>query len=66
MKGAYTPPDHKIVMSNVLLLSGEGQKKVFDLNTSLRAEGIKPGMAGDIWSDRGVSLLAICQYNITA
>ena len=62
MRGAYTPPDHKIIMSNVLLLSGEGKKKLFDVNTSLRARGMKPAMAGDIWSDRGVSLLGLCEY----
>jgi hypothetical protein len=62
MRGAYTPPDHKLVVSNVLLLSGEGKKKLFDVNTALRAEGIKPAMAGDIWSDRGVSLLGLCEY----
>lgn len=44
MRGAYTPPDHKLVVSNVLLLSGEGKKKLFDVNTALRAEGIKPGV----------------------
>ena len=62
MKGAYTPPDHKLVLSNVLLLSKEGQMKLYDVNTSLRANGIKPAMAGDIWSDRGVSLLGLCEY----
>ena len=62
MRGAYTPPDHKITMSNVLILSGEGKKKLHDVNTSLRTVGIKPGMAGDIWSDRGVSLLGLCEY----
>ena len=66
MRGAYTPPCHKIVKSNVLLLSGEGQKKLFDVNTSLRAQGIKVAMAGDIWSDRGVSLLGLCEYYISA
>ena len=44
MRGAYTPPDHKIIMSNVLLLSGEGKKKLFDVNTSLRARGMKPAI----------------------
>ena len=37
MQGSYTPPDHKIVLSNVLLLGGEGKKKVYDVNTRLRA-----------------------------
>ena len=66
MRGAYKPPCHLLVKSNVLLLSGEGQKKLFDINTSLRAEGIKVAVAGDIWSDRGVSLLGLCQYFISA
>ena len=62
MRGAYTPPDHKQVLSDVLLLSGEGKKKLYDVNTSLREQGIKPAMAGDIWSDRGVSLLGLNEY----
>lgn len=65
MMGSYTPPDHKIVLSNVLQLSGEGMQKVVAKNTALRAEGIKPAMAGDIWGDRGVSLLGICEYYMT-
>ena len=56
MKGAYTPPDHKRVLSEVLLLSGEGKAKLCEVNTWLRSQGIKPAMVGDIWSDRGVSL----------
>jgi hypothetical protein len=59
MRGAYTPPDHKQVHTAVLLLSGEGKKKLFDINTRLRAEGIKPAVAGDIWSSRGVSLFGM-------
>lgn len=62
MKGAYTPPDHKRVLSDVLLLSAEGKAKLYDVNTSLRANGLKPAMAGDIWSDRGVSLFGMCEY----
>lgn len=62
MKGSYTPPCHKLVMSNVLQLSGEGQKNVFKVVMSLRAVGIKPALAGDIWSDRGVSILGMTLY----
>ena len=62
MMGAYTPPSHHIINSNVLLLSGEGKQKLFDLNTRVRAEGIKLAAAGDIWSDRGVSLFGMCEY----
>ena len=65
MQGSYAPPDHKIVLSNVLLLAGEGKKKLYDVNTSLRANGMKPAMAGDIWSDRGVSLFGMCEYYIS-
>lgn len=53
-------------MSNVLQLSGEGMQKFRDINLALRAEGIKPAIGGDIWSDRGVSLLGICQYHMSA
>eukprot|EP00966_Prymnesium_polylepis_P170657 3945023-Prymnesium_polylepis.1 len=66
MKGAYTPPDRKQVLSNILQLSAEGHQVVVDVNTELRAQGIKPAMRGDIWGDHGVSLLSICQYHITA
>ena len=62
MKGAYTPPDHKQIMAGVLALSAQGKAKLFDVNSSLRKAGIKPAMAGDIWSDRGVSLLGLCEY----
>lgn len=62
MKGSYTPPMHHTINANVLMLSAEGQKKLFDINTKLRAAGIKPAMAGDIWSDNGVSVLGICEY----
>ena len=36
--------------------------KLFEVNTTLRAQGVKPAMAGDIWSDHGVSLLGLCEY----
>ena len=62
LKGAYVPPDHKINYSNMLVLSGEGKQKLYDVNTKLRKEGIKPAMAGDIWSSGGISLLGLCEY----
>jgi hypothetical protein len=52
-------PTHRPTTS---VLSAKGKRKLYDINTSLRAEGIKPAMAGDIWSDRGVSLLGLCEY----
>ena len=36
-----------------------------DINTALRSVGIKPAMAGDVWSDRGVSLLGLTEYFMT-
>ena len=65
MHGAYTPPDHTTVLSHVVLLGGEGKQKLFDVNTSLRLRGIKPAVAGDIWSSHGVSLFGMCQYHMT-
>ena len=62
MNGAYIPPDHNTLRGHVLLLSKDGQQRLVDVNTALRATGIKPGAAGDIWSDRGVSLLGMCEY----
>ena len=47
MQGSYTPPDKKIVLSNVLMLGAEGKKRLLDVNASLRASGIKPAVAGD-------------------
>ena len=62
MNGACIPPDHNTLRGHVLLLSKDGQQRLVDVNTALRATGIKPGAAGDIWSDRGVSLLGMCEY----
>ena len=64
LHGAYTPPDHKTVRSHMLQLSAEGRGRLVTINTALREAGIKPCAAGDIWSDRGVSLLGICEYYI--
>lgn len=65
MRGAYTPPDHKIVLSNVMMLSALGHENLKAINASLREKGIKPAIAGDIWSDRGVSLLGCTHYHVT-
>ena len=64
LHGAYTPPDATTVRSHMLQLSGEGRQRLVDVNTALHEAGIKPCGAGDIWSDRGVSLLGICEYYI--
>lgn len=66
LHGAYIPPDRKTVRSHVLMLAKEGLEYVTEINSNLRAEGIQVAISGDIWSDRGVSLLGICQYHIDA
>ena len=48
------------------MLAKEGLEYVTEINSNLRAEGIQVAVSGDIWSDRGVSLLGICQYHIAA
>ena len=65
MHGSYTPPDEKTVLSHVVLLGAEGKQKLFDVNTALLGRGIKPAVAGDIWSSHGVSLFGMTQYHIT-
>ena len=65
MQGSYEPPDATTTLSHVVLLGGEGRKKLFDVNTPLREKGIKPGAAGDIWSSHGISLFGMCQYDMT-
>ena len=65
MFGSYTPPDRHTLKSHVIQLSAKGQQKVYDINQSLRDNHIKPGMAGDIWSSGGVSLLGLVQYHMT-
>eukprot|EP00967_Tisochrysis_lutea_P103474 scaffold156233_cov37-Tisochrysis_lutea.AAC.1 len=32
----------------------------------MAADGVKPSMAGDIWSHKGCSLMGICIYGITS
>ncbi|KAL1514647.1 hypothetical protein AB1Y20_003739 [Prymnesium parvum] len=64
MHGAYVPPDATTVRSGVLKLSAEGLQKLRQVNTELRDQGLKATIAGDIWSDRGVSLFGIVQYHI--
>jgi hypothetical protein len=65
MQGSYVPPDATTTLNHVVLLGSEGKKKLYDVNTSLREKGIKPGAAGDIWSSHGVSLFGMCQYDMT-
>ena len=64
LQGAYTPPDRKTVKAHVVMLSKEGLDYIVSVNKALTETGLKVAIAGDIWSDRGVSILGICQYHI--
>ena len=65
-KEAYSPPCYKNVLDHVLKMSARGQQRVADWVEALTCDRIKPSMAGDIWSDRGCSLLGITLYAISA
>ena len=64
LHGAYNIPDRKTMHAQVVMLAKEGIEHINEINHNLLEEGIKVAAAGDIWSDRGVSLLGICQYHI--
>lgn len=64
--GAWNPPDHWNVKSQILTMSAEGQLRVKEFMSDLLLGGIKPSISGDIWSDRGCSLLGILGYGIDA
>lgn len=64
LQGAYTPPDRKTVKAHVVMLAKEGLDYIVSVNEALTETGLKVAIAGDIWSDRGVSILGICQYHI--
>jgi hypothetical protein len=62
---AWIPPNYRNVTDHVLKLSGKGQSRLADWVRNLSIARIKPSMAGDIWSDRGCSLLGITLYAIS-
>jgi hypothetical protein len=64
--GAWTPPDNANVTRHILAMSAEGQVRFKEWVTAMMIARIKPSMAGDIWSDRGCSLMGINLYGIGA
>ncbi|KAK3243662.1 hypothetical protein CYMTET_46696 [Cymbomonas tetramitiformis] len=59
-QGGYTLPTYKLVTQYILALSVEGRAKVKKLLLfDLAAEGILPSIAGDVWSEGGVSIFGI-------
>ena len=62
--GAWDPPSHRNIHQSILSMSAEGQIRVKEFMTDLLLDGIKPSIAGDIWSDRGCSLMGVLGYGI--
>ena len=61
-KGRYVPPTYKLVMQNVLAISAEAKARVVECLQRLLFEGILPSIAGDIWSQSGISVFGILVY----
>ena len=64
MNGAWNPPGYRNVHQHILEMSAEGQLRVKEFMSDLLLDGIKPSIAGDIWSDRGCSLMGVLGYGI--
>jgi hypothetical protein len=64
-RGAWHPPNRRNVMDCILQLSATGQLRFRNWNEAMVASGVKPSMAGDIWSHGGCSLMGICFYGIS-
>lgn len=45
-------------------MSAEGQLRVKEFMSDLLLDGLKPSISGDIWSDRGCSLMGVLGYGI--
>lgn len=63
-RGAWEPPNHKNVKDKILMLSGQGQLRLRAWFEGMCIDGVKPSIAGDIWSDHGCSIMGICMYGI--
>jgi hypothetical protein len=63
--GAWDPPNHKNIDANILKMSARGQLRVKEWVSNVMIDRIKPCIAGDIWSDRGCSLMGINLYGIS-
>ena len=65
-RGAWKPPNHHAVMDCILQLSAQGQLRFQAWMQGMVADGVKPSMAGDIWSDGGCSLMGVSFYGINS
>lgn len=61
---AWKPPDFRNVQANILRMSAAGQSRAGEFLLQMSEERIKPSMGGDIWGDRGCSILGIMGYGI--
>ena len=64
-RGAWRPPNHHNILDCILQLSAAGQLRFRNWNEAMVATGVKPSMAGDIWSHGGCSLMGICFNGIS-
>jgi hypothetical protein len=53
-------------MDNILKLSAQGQLRVQGWFDGMVVGGVKPSIAGDIWSHKGCSIMGICMYGISS
>ncbi|KAK3256532.1 hypothetical protein CYMTET_34337 [Cymbomonas tetramitiformis] len=60
--GGYVPPTYKLVMQQMLELSSEGKENVRSAMDLLEREVISPSLAGDIWSEGGISIFGVLTY----
>jgi hypothetical protein len=65
-RDAGTPPNRRNVMDNILKLSAQGQLLVQGWFDGMVIDGVKPSIAGDIWSHKGCSIMGICMYGISS
>jgi len=57
--------DRRNIMDCILQLSAIGQLRFRNWNGAMVASGVKPSMAGDIWSHGGCSRMGNCFYGIS-
>ncbi|KAK3252202.1 hypothetical protein CYMTET_38486 [Cymbomonas tetramitiformis] len=61
-RGAYKPPSYKLVTQKILDLSAEARIRTQAEIAAVLADGVLVSIAGDIWSEGGISLFGILAY----
>ena len=62
-RGAWSPPTTYAINDCTLKLAGAGQVRVQRWFADMVIDGVKPSIAGDIWSDGGCSLMGMAVRN---